>query len=262
MEALRHWRSRQFRLARRLGPFARAGHGDVVTSRARVVPGTHNVRDLGGLTGLAGRRVRSSLVYRGDYPAFEEHETADAVRSLGLRTVVDLRRGAEAAAECISWDDHGVAYYRCPIVGGSQSSWHSRYQSYLSHRPETVVSAVRHVLDPASHPVLFHCAAGKDRTGVVAALVLSVLGVGDEEIIEDYLLSATAVEAILSRLGGSALYRDELAGSTVESQQPQRAAMQALLAALADQGGGAVWLLDHGLTGAEIRDGRAALLEG
>jgi len=231
-----------------------------VSSRAKVLPGAHNVRDLGGLVGLDGRRIRSGLVFRGDYPAFADHETADAVRALGLGTVVDLRRGSETAAECVSWDDHGVAYHRCPIVGGSKSSWHARYQSYLTHRPETVVSAVRHVLDPASHPVLFHCAAGKDRTGVVAALVLSVLGVEDEQIVEDYLLSAQAVEAVLARLGTSELYREELDGATVESQRPQRAAMQAFLAALAEAGGGPAWLLAHGLAESELRAGQQALL--
>ena len=80
------------------------------------------------------------------------------------------------------------------MVAVGESSWYARYQSYLAHRPETVVAAVRHVLDPASHPVLFHCAAGKDRTGVVAALVLAVLGVHDEQIVADYVLSDAAVD--------------------------------------------------------------------
>lgn len=239
----------------------RVGHGVDVSSRAKVLPGAHNVRDLGGLIGLNGRPIRPGLVYRGDYPAFADHETADAIQALALQTVVDLRRGTEAAAECVSWDDHGVAYHRCPVVGGSESSWHARYQSYLDTRPETVVSAVRHVLDPGAHPVLFHCAAGKDRTGVVAALVLSALGVEDEDIVEDYLLSAVAVEAILSRLGSSSLYRAELDGATVESQRPQRDAMEAFLAALHDRGGAVEWLVEHGLEQLEVDAARAALLE-
>ena len=231
-----------------------------MSSRVRVLPGSHNVRDLGGLATRHGGRVRSGLLYRSDYPAFADDGTGDAVRSLGLRAVVDLRRGAEAAVECVSWADHGVAYHRCPIVAGKETSWYARYHAYLTYRPETVVAAVRHVLDPASHPVLFHCAAGKDRTGVVAALVLSVLGVEEDEIVGDYVLSDDAVGPIMSRLGEAELYREMLAGASAESQRPRPEAMRAFLAVVDDQGGAEAWLLAHGLTEAETTKGREVLV--
>jgi protein-tyrosine phosphatase len=237
----------------RLGP---------VSTRVRVLPGSYNVRDLGGLAAKGGERVRRGLVYRSDYPAFADDGTGDAVRELALRAVVDLRRGSEAAVECVSWSDHGVTYHRCPIVAGKGTSWYARYDAYLAYRPETVVAAVRHVLDPAGHPVLFHCAAGKDRTGVVAALVLSVLGVDEEAIVADYVLSNDAVEPVLARLRASELYREMLDESSVESQRPQPEAMRAFLAALDEQGGAEGWLRGQGLTSSEIEAGRRALLSG
>lgn len=227
-----------------------------MSSRVRVLAGSHNVRDLGGIATTDGRVLREGLVFRSDYPAFADDGTGDAVRSLGLRAVVDLRRGNEAAAESPSWHDHGVTYYRHPLVGGDKSSWFARYHSYLATRPDSVVAAVRHLLDPDNHPVLFHCAAGKDRTGVVAAMLLSALGVSDEEIVADYVLSDEAVAPILARLNEAPLYRRMLAGSTVEEQRPHPEAMRDFLRDLDVEG----WLRDHGLTAEELERGREALL--
>jgi protein tyrosine/serine phosphatase len=233
-----------------------ARKSEVVSSRVRTLAGSHNVRDLGGIATADGRVVREGLVFRSDYPAFADDGTGDAVRSLGLRAVVDLRRGNEAAAETVTWHDHGVTYYRHPLVGGDRTSWHARYRSYLTTRPDSVVDAVRHLLDPANHPVLFHCAAGKDRTGVVAAMLLSVLGIEDDEIVADYLLSDEAVAPILDRLTSTPLYRRMLAGTTVEEQRPTAEAMRDFLRDLDAER----WLRDHGLTSDELGTGRQALL--
>jgi protein tyrosine/serine phosphatase len=219
------------------------------------------VRDLGGLQTTDGRRVRSGRIFRSDYPGFAEQEGGEAVRELGLRSVVDLRRSAEAAHECVAWEDHGVAYHRWPIVADVESSWHARYPAYLSHRPDTVIGAVRCVLDPASHPVIFHCAAGKDRTGVVAALVLSALGVANSEIVDDYTMSDDSVALVLARLAEAAPYRDLLATTTVDAQRPKADAMAAFLEYVEGVGGAERWLVDHGMTVAEIDTAREGLLE-
>jgi protein-tyrosine phosphatase len=229
-----------------------------VTTRVRQLPGSHNVRDLGGLPTADGRRVREGVVLRSDYPAFAED--AELVRGLGLRTVVDLRRGAEAAAECVSWSDHGVTYHRCPVTAFEQSSWEARYAAYLQDRPETVVEAVRQVLAPANHPVLFHCAAGKDRTGLVAALVLSVLGVPEEEVVADYALSADTVHLVIERLNGIDVYRELFGSVDLDANYPHARHMEGLLAWVTAYGGAERWLLDHGLTPAELDAAREALL--
>jgi len=140
-------------------------------------------------------------IFRSDYPSFVSVDD-EAVAAMRLATVVDLRRGAESARECPDWAARDVAYRRWPLTAGREDSWHARYVSYLTRRPETVVGAVREVMCPSAHPVLFHCAAGKDRTGVVAALLLSVLGVPDDDIVEDYMLSAASVGPVTARLLG------------------------------------------------------------
>src|SRR5699024_9827753 len=129
--------------------------GSSDTARRWRLEGSHNVRDLGGLVAADGREVRRGQVFRSDYPGFVEASNGAAVRRLGLRTVVDLRRGTEASLECVSWADHGVDYHRCPLSAGRETSWHAKYHAYLTHRPETVVAAVRRVVSAAGHPVLF-----------------------------------------------------------------------------------------------------------
>jgi protein-tyrosine phosphatase len=224
------------------------------------VYGSHNLRDLGGLTTTDGRTVRRGRVFRSDYPAFADDAEGAQVRALGLKTVVDLRRGSEAAAECVTWDDHGVTYHRCPLVAEGTDSWHARYQAYLSHRPETVVAALRHLMDPLQQPALFHCAAGKDRTGVIAALLLNVLGVDDDEVVADYVLTQHALEPILERLMRIESYAVMLAGSSLAEQSPRAEHMQGLLDWLATRGGAETWMLEHGVPAAEVARFRSGLL--
>jgi protein-tyrosine phosphatase len=216
-------------------------------NRVLELAGSHNVRDLGDLVTTDGRIVRSGRVFRSDYPAFADADDGAAVRELGLRTVVDLRRGTEASFECVSWQDHGVHYHRCPLTAGTKTSWHARYSSYLTHRPETVVEAVRRVTSVDAHPVLFHCAAGKDRTGVIAALVLSVLGVEADQIVADYVLTEAALEPILARLAAAGPYAEMLAGSSYDDQLPRAQHMHGFLEWLEEQGGASSWLHEHGL---------------
>jgi protein-tyrosine phosphatase len=229
--------------------------------RAITVLGSHNLRDLGGLRTADGVLVRRGRVFRSDYPAFADLDRSGPVAALRLATVVDLRRGREAAVECVRWADHGVTHLRCPLVAGAEDSWHARYQAYLTHRPETVVAAVRAVMDPARQPVLFHCAAGKDRTGVVAALLLQMLGVPDEAIVADYVLTEAALGPIMSRLQGVELYADMLGSSPVHEQQPRAEHMTAFLGWLAEQGGAVRWSVDHGVPLEQIDRFREAMID-
>jgi protein-tyrosine phosphatase len=233
---------------------------EAVENRVLVVKGSHNVRDVGGLPAEDGRRIRRGRVFRADYPTFVDVD-ADAVTAMRIATVVDLRRGTEAALECVDWGRRGIAYRRWPLTAGREDSWHARYTSYLTRRPETVVGAVREVMRPAGHPVLFHCAAGKDRTGVVAALLLAVLGVAEDDIVEDYLLSAAGVDAVIARLLSLEMYAGMLADSSVDDQRPQPEHMGQLLRWISEQGGAEAWLRANGLAPDELAAFRVAMLE-
>ncbi|MGY0541423.1 tyrosine-protein phosphatase [Nocardioides sp. YJ-D4] len=233
------------------------------SSRDRVLslPGSHNVRDLGGLPSASGKVVRRGRIYRSDYPLFAEGgDGPAAVRSLGLRTVVDLRRGSEVAAECVAWAAYGVRYVRHPIVSSRADSWHARYPSYLETGPESVVAAVVTLMDSAGQPALFHCAAGKDRTGVVAAILLSLLGVGRDEIVADYELTRVGIAAVIARLSVTPPYDEMLAAMTDQDHEPRRELMIELLDHLDDAGGAEAWLTRHGADPARIREFRREMV--
>lgn len=126
------------------------------------------------------------------------------------------------------------------------------YLSYLHRRPDSVVGSIR-TIARARQTVLVHCAAGKDRTGVVVALALDAVGVDRDVIIADYLASRQRIERILQRLLLSPTYRAELEGKRADELSPVPGAMERFLE-LVDQrlGGSAAWLARNGLERPEL----------
>lgn len=174
----------------------------------RVVPFStvFNFRDLGGYPAADGRTVRWGRVYRSD--GLFRLTTGDfaTFAALDLRTVLDLRRPDELAAdgrvaEALGLDYHNVNFHAetwPPHELGPEAM-----PRYLADRyaemadsgitgPNPVGSALRLLARDDVAPLVFHCAAGKDRTGVLAALALGLLGVADDDIADDYALSAEA----------------------------------------------------------------------
>lgn len=180
----------------------------VLDDARRVVPleGIHNFRDLGGYELADGRTIGWGRLFRSDglYRASElDVETFDG---LGLRTVVDLRSTPETA-------DHGsfpvekypVAYVHLPIIDvtwarsdvpdfpdterGTVDFLVWAYHDMLQQGGDRFAAAIHTLALPESMPAVFHCAAGKDRTGVLAALILGALGVDHETIVGDYELT-------------------------------------------------------------------------
>jgi protein-tyrosine phosphatase len=176
--------------------------------RRREYDGAFNLRDLGGYATGDGRSVRWRVLYRADGLHRSPLMGGRAAADLGWRTVVDLRTKREHdAARCRIdgvdvvhaplipeiWDEATLAQGRDPIdflVG--------RYLEMLELGGATVATAIAIFSNPERLPAVFHCSAGKDRTGVVAAIVLSLLGVPDDVIAADYHLSATAMEPLVA----------------------------------------------------------------
>ena len=121
------------------------------------------------------------------------------------------------------------------------------YMSYLRRRPDSVVGSMR-AIARAEGAVLVHCAAGKDRTGVVVAIALDAAGVDRDTIVADYLATRERIDAIMARLVSSATYRAELAGHDPQRHAPRPGTMERVLE-LVDQrfGGSVAWLAAHGL---------------
>ena len=127
------------------------------------------------------------------------------------------------------------------------------YMSYLRRRPDSIVASVR-TIARADGAVLVHCAAGKDRTGVVVALALDAAGVDRDVIVSDYAATGERVDAILDRLLASETYRGELEGSDPRIHDPHPEVMERFFELVdAHLGGSVRWLSTHGLSGEALK---------
>jgi protein-tyrosine phosphatase len=133
-----------------------------------------------------------------------------------------------------------------------ESPYVRAYMSYLRRRPDSVVGSVR-TIARADSAVLVHCAAGKDRTGVVVALALDAAGVDRDTIVEDYLASAHRIDAIVARLVSSTTYRPGLEGRDPQELAPLPETMGRFLELVDERLGGSVsWLCAQGLSDADL----------
>jgi protein tyrosine/serine phosphatase len=133
------------------------------------------------------------------------------------------------------------------------------YLGYLENRPEEVTAALRSIAT-APGAAIVHCAAGKDRTGVVVALALTAAGVEPEAIVADYAASADRIEAIIERLARSKMYAGGVSGVPIRAHTPRTETMKAFLEQLGVRYGGLeAWLTANGFTAEELAQLRAKL---
>jgi hypothetical protein len=126
------------------------------------------------------------------------------------------------------------------------------YLGYIHNRPDSIVAAVR-AIARTDGAALIHCAAGKDRTGVVVALALDASGVSREVIAEDYLATGERIVQIIERLCGSETYRAELEGHDPQDHAPLPGTIERVLDFVDEHGGGsAAWLSANGLDDADL----------
>ena len=166
-----------------------------------------NVRDLGGPRGAAGRRVRTGLLYRADalsklHGAGEQDLARFA--KLGLRTVIDLLYPFEIAEAGRVPGVEGLDYHNLSIehvlydqsVEGadvpSDRFFADRYAETVRDGSAEIRAALEIIAAADSAPLAFHCKSGKDRTGIIAALLLALLDVSVEDIVADYALTELA----------------------------------------------------------------------
>jgi protein-tyrosine phosphatase len=168
-----------------------------------------NFRDLGGYAASEHRTVRWGLIYRADGIHRIEGGDLARVAGLGIRTVLDLRtRGELADHGRVASESIAASYRHLPLL---EQVWErdlpaaeidavdflaGRYLEMLDKGASSIVTALAAMADAARLPLVFHCSAGKDRTGVLAAILLSVLGVRDDDIAADYALSRDAMREL------------------------------------------------------------------
>lgn len=245
-----------------------------------------NARDLGGLPAGDGRRIAPRALLRSDnLQDLSPADVAKLVDGIGLTTVIDLRSTKETEAEGPSPLDAVPAVRHLhlsvlPEVGENtdvvaealllkrerdrsrypDDAMCGHYLGYLEDRPESVTGAVRAIAD-APGAAIVHCAAGKDRTGVVVALALSAVGVPAEEVIADYAATDERIEAILRRLMSSRTYERDLKGSEIDRHRPREETMKALLEQVEARYGGVLqWLAGHGFGPDDVERLRAKLV--
>lgn len=157
-----------------------------------------NVRDLGGYPTRDGRTVAWQRFYRAGAPSRMSEADVERARTLGVTTILDLRRDDEAQRdETDAAATLGATYRRHSILPAAEpfdlaattGISAERYLSYLEVGGAAFRAAFEVLGDPASYPVVVHCSAGKDRTGVVSAMTLELLGVPRATIEADYAMT-------------------------------------------------------------------------
>ena len=184
-------------------------------SYQRLIPfeGVFNFRDLGGYQTRDSRTVKWRSIFRsGELHGLTEGDMIRLREELRLATVIDLRNSEElelSGTGLIS--EFGVRYHNLPL---SQSGPEARvrvqestnmaeiYFDFLEQPwfGPRIVTALAIIAESENHPVVFHCSAGKDRTGIMSAVILSLLGVPDETIVEDYALTNQHMEGLMNRM--------------------------------------------------------------
>jgi protein-tyrosine phosphatase len=200
---------------------AASGQGGALIGATRNLglPGPTNFRDMGGYLGAEGRRVRWGRVFRSDALVFEDRAFAGFL-ALGIRAIYDLRSDTERETNPnhLPEGDHRVHHYSLvgeesarPAIEAGLTDGEAFLSELYTRMLETMAPSFGAILtglaDQAQLPAVFHCAAGKDRTGMVAALLLLGLGVDETVVLDDYELTsryrtAEQVQAVMVRLEG------------------------------------------------------------
>ena len=221
--------------------------------------GTANTRDLGGLPVTGGGTTRANVLLRSDN--LQDLTPADlaTLRSMSLDTVLDLRttterRGtgpgpldAEPDVEIVALSlipdskvvkrDPGAVLPDRWADGASGA-----YLHYLDDAPQNVARAAELV---ATRPgaTIVHCAAGKDRTGVVCAILLEAVGVPRDAVVTEYGLTNERIERIFDRLAASSPYADDVRRIGLDAHRVDPHAMATVLDVVDERWGGAVGYL-------------------
>ncbi len=178
----------------------------------------------------------------------------------GLHARRDLERKQTADAEAAA-DAVDVARAIPDETPSGHEDMSGNYIGYLQDAPTSVARALTLIADSASGGCIAHCAAGKDRTGVVVALALLIVGVRRDAVIDDYLLTGERIEAIRDRLSASPTYSSDMAQRTVDSMRPHARNMQGFLDHLDEEFQGLAGLTSWlGLTDGTVAALRARLL--
>ncbi|MEV6400777.1 tyrosine-protein phosphatase [Streptomyces sp. NPDC051907] len=169
----------------------------------------HNFRDVGGYRTRDGRTLRWGRLYRSDSLAKLHGDDWDRFQALGIRTVIDLRypweidaKGRVPASEGLEYVNLSIEHrpYDQAEISPDVDPWRflaDRFAEVALDGAKELRQALE-LIASDSGPLVFHCASGKDRTGLLAALVLSLVGVDEEDVVADFALTELATERLVA----------------------------------------------------------------
>ena len=218
-----------------------------------------------GLTEVVDLRTTAEIRMEGRGPLREvpgvTHRHFTLLPERGLRTDVFAAESDDAPAEELpaDWVESLLPRQAVPGDEGEPPAVRA-YLGYLDDGAANVVGALRALATGGPGAVVVHCAAGKDRTGVVVALALAVAGVGAEAVVADYARTADVIDALVAKLATSPTYAEDMTRRDVADHTPRAETMQRVLALLDDRWGGPTgWLDAHGFGADEQAALRARL---
>ena len=204
-------------------------------SRQIVVQGAYNLRDIGGYAAAEGASTRWRSHLRADSLHGLTRADMELLAAQGLRLVIDLRGDQEIAEQPNPFISYpGIRYANVPIFAAlapavmmqrqaNRFRMAEHYRDAIDQCGPAISRVIGLIAEEEAGPVLFHCTAGKDRTGVIAALLLLIAGVNRETIIEDYSLTGILAPGLIDHLRGRAQARG-VEGETLEemlASEPQ-----------------------------------------
>jgi len=242
----------------------------------RLLPlvGAYNFRDLGGYPTTDSRRTRWGRLFRSDTLNELTEEDVATLRAMGLATVVDLRTPTEVErAGPGPLQRHPIHHLHAPVLTDQgqedraapqlrDGNAGDRYLWYLEGGSAALAEAMVLMTEADRYPLVFHCFASKDRTGVLAALVLDCIGVERTAIVEDYVLTATRMELIIGRVRRDPLVGDRVDEIPASAFAVLATSMERFLEGLDERHGGArQWALDSGLSTDDLDKLQVLLVE-
>jgi len=245
----------------------------VGTTRGRRihVPGTLNFRDVGGYPVAGGAFIGWRKLLRSDGLHRLGPGAAEALAALKLRTVLDLRTSAEAQFAPSPLEELaglGAVTMHVSLLGEDLDALPAElgaiYDYVVDQRGASIAAAIRTLARASGLPALVHCAAGKDRTGIVVAFALAAVGVPDQVVAADYALSSLYLDPVhtptIAQVREGTGLGDRLTAALLAS--PPELIKRTLERARRHGGSIEGYLTGHGVPGAELAALRSALVQG
>ena len=245
------------------------------SAQALTIDGLVNVRDLGGLRTREGRHVRERQVVRSDnLKALTATGHLDLISVIDPRTVADLRMLLEVEGEGYALQAESVTVINFPmtpqagvnaeqIAAGMADNLVEDYRRQIEVNADSIIGVLELIADTTARPVVIHCTVGKDRTGIIVALLLDLLGVDHDTIAADYHVTSANIAPIIERIKAAPVFRDNgLADAPMWIFDSQPDTMREFLQHLSDHYGGAEgYVLAKGMNPIAVDRLRAELLE-